>query len=74
LIEARIDWLDVSVGDYSGGIWNSAVGVQFQAFKHLGIALNYNYFSINVDVDTNDWRGGAELKYRGPFLALTTNW
>ena len=20
------------------------------------------------------WRGGAELRYRGPFLALTTNW
>ena len=22
----------------------------------------------------DDWRGGAEVKYRGPFLALTTNW
>ena len=74
LLEARLDWLDVSVGDYSGGIWNSSVGVQFQAFKHLGIALNYNYFSFNADVDSDDWKGGAKLKYRGPFLALTTNW
>jgi hypothetical protein len=74
LLEARLDWLDVSVGDYSGGIWNSSVGVQFQAFKHLGIALNYNYFSLNADVDSDDWSGGAELKYRGPFLALTANW
>ena len=74
LFEARLDWLDVSVGDYSGGIWNSSVGVQFQAFKHLGVSLNYHYFSLNADVDSDDWRGGAELKYRGPFLALTTNW
>ena len=74
LFEARLDWLDVSVGDYSGGIWNSSVGVQYQAFKHLGIALNYHYFSLNADVDSDDWSGGAELKYRGPFLALTTNW
>jgi hypothetical protein len=74
LLEARIDWLDVSIGDFSGGIWNSSVGVQFQAFKHLGVALNYQYFSLNVNVDSDDWRGGAELKYRGPFLALTTNW
>ena len=74
LFEARLDWLDVSVGDYSGGIWNSSVGVQFQAFKHLGVSLNYHYFSLNADVDSDDWRGGAELRYRGPFLALTTNW
>jgi len=74
LLEARIDWLDVSVGDYSGGIWNSSVGVQYQAFKHLGVALNYQYFSLNVNVDSDDWNGGAELRYRGPFLALTTNW
>jgi hypothetical protein len=74
LFEARLDWLDVSVGDYSGGIWNSSVGVQFQAFKHLGVGLNYHYFSLNANVDSDDWRGGAELSYRGPFLALTTNW
>ena len=74
LFEARLDWLDVSVGDYSGGIWNSSVGVHFQAFKHLGVGLNYHSFSLNADVDSEDWRGGAELRYRGPFLALTTNW
>jgi hypothetical protein len=74
LFEARLDWLDVSVGDYSGGILNSSVGVHFQAFKHVGVGLNYHYFSHNADVDSDDWRGGAELRYRGPFLALTTNW
>jgi hypothetical protein len=50
------------------------VGVQFQAFKHPGIALNYNYFSLNTNVDSEDWRGGAELRYWGPFLALIKNW
>jgi hypothetical protein len=74
LFEARLDWLDVSVGDYSGGIFNSQVGINFQAFQHLGVTLAYNYFSLNADVDSGDWRGGAELRYRGPFLALTTNW
>jgi hypothetical protein len=74
LFEARLDWLEVSVGDYSGGLWNSSVGVQFQAFKHLGFSLNYQYFSLNADVESEDWRGRVELRYRGPFLALTSNW
>jgi hypothetical protein len=74
LFEARLDWLEASVGDYSGGIWNSSVGVNFQAFKHVGFGLNYQYFSLDVDVDKSDWSGGAELKYRGPFLSMTANW
>ena len=74
LIEARLDWLDASVGDYSGGIWNSSVGVNFQAFRNVGLGLHYQYFTIDLDVDKSDWRGGAEVRYRGPFLSLTGSW
>jgi hypothetical protein len=74
LIEARLDWLSASVGDYSGGILNSSVGVNFQLLKHLGVGLSYQYFRLDVDVDSNDWKGAAEINYRGPFLSLTTNW
>ncbi len=71
---AGFHWLDASVGDYSGGIINSSVGVNFQLLKHLGLGLSYQYFRLNVDVDSDDWNGAAELNYRGPFLSLTTNW
>lgn len=74
LFEARLDWLEASVSDYSGGLFNSSVGVNFQAFKHIGIGLNYQVFSLDVDVENDDWNGGAELQYRGPFLSLTANW
>jgi hypothetical protein len=74
LIEARLDWLDASVGDYSGSLWNSSVGVNVQAFRNVGIGLAYQAFSVDVEVDNNDWRGGAELNYKGPFLSLTANW
>ena len=53
--------LDASVGDYSGDILNSSVGVNFQLFKHLALGLFYPYFSLNVDVDSSDWIGTAEL-------------
>jgi hypothetical protein len=74
LIEARADWLDISVGEYSGGIWNSYVGVNFQVARHLGIGLSYQYFKLNAEVDASDWKGGAKLEYSGPFLSLSTNW
>jgi hypothetical protein len=74
LIDARLDWLEASTGKYSGGLWNSAVGVSFQASKHVGLGLYYQYFSLDFDVDKSNWKGGADLRYRGPFLSLTTNW
>jgi hypothetical protein len=40
----------------------------------MGISLNYQVFALNAKVDSGDWRGGAELSYHGPFLALTANW
>ena len=74
LLSARLDWLSASIGDYKGSLWNSAVGVNFQMFEHMGIGLSYNAFQLDVDVDKSDWRGKAKISYHGPFLAITANW
>jgi len=72
--DSRVDWLSVSFDEYSGSLWNASAGVQYQAFEHLGIDLSYQYFSIDVDVDSSDWNGGVELTFNGPYLSLTANW
>lgn len=74
LFEARLDWLSASIGDYSGGILNAAAGINYQAFKNFGVGLYYNSFNVDVDIDKSDWRGSAETKQNGPFLALTATW
>jgi len=74
LFEARLDWLSASIGDYSGGILNASAGINYQAFKNIGIGLYYNSFNVDVDVDKSDWHGKAETKQNGPFIALTATW
>lgn len=74
IVQARLDWLSASVGDYSGGLWNTQVGINWQTFEHFGIGLYYNAFLVDVDIDKNDWHGKAESTQHGPFLALTINW
>ena len=71
---ARIDGLYVDIGDYKGGLWNSSLGVQYQAFRHVGFLLAYQVIRLDVDVDKSGWRGAVELTYKGPFLAVTANW
>lgn len=74
LVNARVDWLSISIGDYSGGLWNVGAGVQYQAFENIGFNLNYQFFRLDGDVKKSNWRGAVELEYYGPFLAMTANW
>ena len=70
----HLDWLSASVGDYSGGLWDFEVGVDYQAFKNVGFGLSYKAFLLDVDVDKSSWRGKAEFTQAGPALAVTFTW
>ncbi len=74
LLSARLDWLSANIGNYKGGLWNSAVGANFQISRHFGIGLQYQFFQLDVDVDKSDWKGKAKISQKGPFLALTATW
>jgi hypothetical protein len=71
---ARLDYLSASFNEYSGGLTNAAVGVTFQAWRHVALGLDYNYFKLDVDVDSGNWFGSADFKRDGPFLHLTFTW
>ena len=70
LLEGRADWMDMSYSDYSGDLWHVEAGVQYQAFKHVGIALAYRYLELNIE-DDDSWE--ADIDYTGPILYITGN-
>jgi len=74
LLHARVDWISANIGDYDGTLWNTSVGVNFQAWSHVGFDLSWQYFNLNINVDKSDWTGGADLTYSGPVLGMTFNW
>jgi hypothetical protein len=74
MLHGRVDWISANIGDYDGTMWNTNIGLNFQAFKHLGIDLSYQYFNIDLGVDKSSWRGGAEMRYSGPVISVTSNW
>lgn len=73
LIHGRVDWISANIGDYDGTLWNANVGVNYQAFRHVGFDLSYQYFNLDLSVDSSDWNGGVELTYSGPVVAVTFN-
>jgi hypothetical protein len=71
---ARVDWLSVTVGDYSGGLLGGMVGVNYQISGAIGLGLSYNVFGIDVDAKGEDLHGRIETHQDGPRLSLTASW
>jgi hypothetical protein len=74
LLTTRVDWLGATIGEYSGSLWNANAGINFQAWRNVGFRLSYQWFKLNVDVDKDDWHGGVNLTYEGPFASINFNW
>ncbi len=74
LIHGRVDWISANISGYDGTLWNTNIGVGYQAFRHVGFDLAYQYFNLNLKVDKTDWKGGVDLRYSGPVLAINASW
>ena len=70
----RVDWLSASVGDYSGGLWNARLGINWAIWEHFGLSAAWNFFELEGDVDKSDWRGKVESEQNGPYIALSVTW
>jgi hypothetical protein len=74
LIHARLDWISAEIGNYDGSLWNASLGVAYQAWRHVGFNVYWQYFGLDLKVDKNDWKGGANMDYSGPVLGMTFTW
>ena len=74
MLTTHLDWFSASIDKYSGSLWDAGVGINFQAWEHMGFGLSYKYFKIDADVEESDWYGKAEVTHDGPFLSATFSW
>ncbi len=74
VVTTRLDWLDITVEEFSGSLYDLSVGVNYQMSDHFGIGLAVNAFRLDVGVDRTDWTGELVLEQIGPRLNLTWNW
>jgi len=72
--KGRLDWLDASIGDYRGALFNTSLGLNYQVFEHVGIGLNFNIFDLDLSVTKSGWRGRANSTYEGLYANLSIYW
>jgi len=74
LLHARVDWISAKLGDYDGGLWNTNVGIGYQLWRHVGLDLSWQYFNLNLDVDSDKWKGSTDMTYSGPVVSVNFAW
>jgi len=74
VVNTRLDWLDITIDEFSGSLFDASVGVNYQMSKHFGIGLAVNAFRLDVKVDSPKIRAGIEMDQIGPRLNITWNW
>jgi len=72
-VGAYADWFSLEYGDYGGSLTGLGANVQYQAFKHVGFGLGYQFLNIDIDVDKSDWKGRADFSYQGPSVFMMVN-
>lgn len=68
---ARVDWLSLTVGDYSGGVTDIWGALNARVTRHIGLGAGWRYTNYHVDVNKTDWNGYLRYKYSGPAFFLT---
>ncbi|MGI9342966.1 MAG: hypothetical protein ACR2QV_08945 [Gammaproteobacteria bacterium] len=62
--------IDLSSGEFKGEVVNLALGLQWDAFEHVGFGFGVEYFHLNVDVDDKDWSGELRYDWWGPVATV----
>ena len=74
MVQARVDWLSASIGDYSGSMWDIQGGINYQAFKNIGFGLYVKGFELDVDIDRDNWHGNVDFDQWGPLFTVSATW
>jgi hypothetical protein len=72
--QSRVDWLNASIKEYSGGLWHAQAGINWQVFKKFGLGFYYRAFQLEGDVNKGSWHGSLRMQHDGPELTLTASW
>jgi len=76
-ISADVDFLYIAIGDYIGWLWDISGGVKYQIVDFFGVGVNYEYYSVDLEVDkgneVGEWQGSLGVTYNGPMFLVHFN-
>ncbi|HKE96311.1 MAG TPA: hypothetical protein VKB34_18520 [Povalibacter sp.] len=69
-LDLRAQIFRLSFEGIDGSIDNLSASLAYGFTPSLGAFLGYNYYSIDVDADRDNWNGSFSFGYKGPWLGV----
>jgi hypothetical protein len=66
--DASAQFFSLSINEYDGNLQDYRAFVTWQPRKWLGVGVGYERFTVDVDVDTDDFNGSLDWTYDGPMI------
>ena len=60
----------LEVDDVKGGITHGAAYLEHNTFRNVGFGVGYDWFDIDVDTTDTNWRGSADVQFKGPVIFI----
>jgi len=75
VINGRVEYLSVTVGDYGGGITNAQASVAWRATDMVQLGAGWRYVAYDLDVRKTRYEANLDYNFSGPtvFLRLGFN-
>lgn len=67
-VNARLDWLSLTIDDYSGRLINTETSVSYSIHKNIDVGLSYRLVNYRVRVKKDDWNGKVNYQFNGPSI------
>jgi hypothetical protein len=67
-IDASGQFFSLTYGDIEGNLQDYRVVLNWQPKSWGGVGVGYDHFSVNVDVDSNNFSGKMNWAYHGPMI------
>lgn len=67
-IDASGQFFALTYGDIDGNLQDYRMLLNWQPSRWLGVGVGYDHFSLDVDVDSSNFRGKMDWAYHGPMI------
>lgn len=70
VVNGRVDYLSVTVGDYGGGITNIEANVAYRATNMIQVGAGWRYVAYDLEIDKKNYQGDLDYNFSGPTIFL----
>lgn len=69
-VSTRVDWLSLTIDEYSGRLINAELSGAYRVWKRVDVGAMLRYVDYRVDVSRDNWVGQVRYKIRGPAIFM----